>query len=89
MTGEGVDETPAITAFRATGPIIWVGPKEFTLLVYRMEAPLVVASKSGILRTRHRYLTTYKGMFFHTSSPEPLRFGATVELVVARRIRIP
>ena len=89
MAADADTEAAAVKAISATGPMIRVEPPDFTLLVYRMEAPLVVTAQMGVFRTYHRYLTAYKGMFFYTNSPGQLRFGAQVELVAAKTIRIP
>ncbi len=89
MSEEADRETAAIKAITATGSTIRVEPADFTLLVYRMEAPLVVTARMGVFRPYHRYLTSYKGMLFVTDSVDQLRLGAPVELVTAKRVRIP
>ena len=89
MAADVESDAAASKAIRATGPMVRVEPPGFTLLVYRMEAPLVVTARMGMFRTFYRYLTSYKGMFFYTDSPDQLRLGAPVELVTAKTIRIP
>jgi hypothetical protein len=85
----GAAAAAAMQALRASGPIVRIEPSDFTLLVFRMEEPLVVTAVSRLFKRSHRYLTCYKGMFFCTRSAEPLQLGARTEVVRARRIWIP
>ena len=89
MVADADGESAAIKAIKATGPMVRVEPPDFTLLVYRMTAPLVVIAKTGVFRTYYRYLTSYRGLLFYTTSPKQIRFAAPVELVTAKKIRIP
>ncbi len=85
----GGGDTTAIKAVTAKGAHVLLEPQDFTLLVHRMEAPLVVTARVGIIKTSYRYLTSYKGMFFYTISGAGLQFSPQVELVTAGRIRMP
>ena len=76
-------------AIKASGAIVRVEPAEFMRLVQANDAPLVVGSYGGVLMKRYQYLTSYKGLDFHTKSREPLTLGPTTEVVRAVRIWMP
>ena len=87
MAAESAVETSAIKAIKVDGPMVQLEPHDFTLLVHRIEAPLVVTARVRIFKIYHRYMTVYKGIFFYTRSTNQLRFAAPVELVTAKKIR--
>lgn len=80
-------------ATKASGAIVRVKPDDFQKIMARMDAPLVVrvagSAKGGFLSRRYQYLTSYKGLVFHTKSTSELRFEADVEMVLAKKIWIP
>lgn len=76
-------------AIRASGAIIRVAPAEFVELLRRGEEPLVVVARGGFLRRGFRYLTSYKGLTFHTRSDAELVLPRGCEVVLADRIWIP
>ena len=76
-------------AIKASGVLVQLEPEEFAKLLGRMREPLIVYAQRGIFRTRHRYLVSYKGLAFITTSREPLPLPAGTELVTAGRIWIP
>jgi len=76
-------------AAQAMSVVINTDPAVFLTILSRAKDPLVVMSEDGIFRTKYRYLTIYKGLTFHTKSPEPLQLPASVELLTAETISIP
>lgn len=76
-------------AIKASGAIVKMEPEEFIKILHRVEKPLVVNATGGFLNTQHRYLTSYKGLFFYTSSSDPLQLPGSVELIAAKKIWIP
>ena len=59
-------------AVKASGAIVRLDPDEFSKLLVRQEAPLVVHAVGGLLSSNYQYLFGYKGLVFYTKSPEPL-----------------
>lgn len=76
-------------AIKASGAIVRMEPTAFTILVNRMDQPLVVRSRSTFLGERFHYLTSYKGLAFYTKSKEQLRFPGRAEFIEAKSIWIP
>jgi hypothetical protein len=79
-----------LQAVRACGVIVYVEPEEFLGVLGRQQAPLVVQAKvAGLFRTRHQYLTSYKGLAFYARCPEALTLPPGCELVKAASIWVP
>jgi hypothetical protein len=79
----------AIQAVRASGVVVTLEPGEFLKVLYRIEDPVVVvATQRFIGRRKYRYLTSWKGLAFTCSSPEPLELGA-VEVISAEKLWTP
>lgn len=78
-----------LNAIKASGVLVEVEPREFIRLVDRMEAPLVVRAKGGLIKKVHKYLTSYKGLAFYTKSKEPLRLSSKIEIMEAVKMAIP
>jgi hypothetical protein len=78
-----------IQAIKAAGAVVRVDPREFTRLVERQDAPLVVYAAPHLFSRSHRYLCGYKGLCFFTKSPSTLTLPGSAELVRARSIWIP
>lgn len=76
-------------AVKASGAIIKVKPEEFTKVLYKLEAPLVVYSDRTFWGHKYRYLVGYKGLVFYCKSPTPLEMPATTEMIKAENIWIP
>ena len=76
-------------AIKASGVVVRVAPEEFTKIVSRMKAPLVVIAEGGLFTTSYRYLASYKGLAFYTKSRTTLSLPTDVEIVTADRIWIP
>ncbi len=78
----------AAEALKATGVLVRVEPATFVTLVGRAESPLVVVSHEGVFRRQYHYLTSYKGLAFHTRSPTALALPKA-EVITAKSITIP
>ena len=76
-------------AIKANGVLVAIEAEDFRMLVKGQPNPLVVHASGGIFKTHYRYLTSYKGLAFHTISNIPLDFQAGVELIQAKSISIP
>lgn len=76
-------------ATKASGAIVKMTPEEFVKILNLADKPLVVAATGGFLNRQHRYLTSYKGLFFYTSSKQPLHLPGSAEIVAAEKIWIP
>jgi hypothetical protein len=85
----GSAATAAIQAMRAMGTIIELDQEVFEEILYRQEEMLVVHATSWIFGTRHKYLTSYKGLTFYCQSRQPLPLPPDVELIESRKIWIP
>lgn len=78
-----------IRAIRAMGAIVRVDPGEFTKLLAANPEGVVVHAPGGFLVGGHRYLTSYKGLAFYTSSKEPLSSALARDVIEAQRIWVP
>ena len=76
-------------AIRASGVIVKLEPEEFQRILDRIKEPLVVVSEGGFFGTTYHYLTSYKGLAFHTQSSVPLHLASRVETIIAKKIWIP
>ena len=89
MTAGAVVAAVIAQAIKASGTIVNMKPEEFSLLLDRMDEPMVVMALGGILNTNYQYLTSYKGLAFFTKSSEKLPLPANTELITAKSIWIP
>ncbi len=78
-----------VQATRASGVLMQLEPDDFQRILDRMKEPLVVVAESGVFSTTYRYMTSYKGLAFHTKSAQPLHLPRNVETVLAKRMWIP
>jgi hypothetical protein len=76
-------------AIKASGTIVQLAPEDFARLVRRIPCPLVVHTISGMFSTRNEYLTSYKGLAFHTKSKDTLSLPGDAEVIEARRMWMP
>ena len=76
-------------AVKASGAIVNVEPQEFRKIVDRAQAPLIVTAVGGLFTKHYKYLTSYKGLFFYTKSPERMQFSSRAEFVNAWKIWMP
>ena len=76
-------------AIKASGTIVSLEPSEFHKLLALNDSGVVVRAPGGFLSSGHKYLTSYKGLAFYTSSKEPLTIPRTYDLVEAKKIWVP
>ena len=79
-------------ASKASGAIVKMEPAEFKKIVDKFDSAtggLVVTSKSWLFGTKYNYLTNYRGLFFYTTSPEPLTLPGKAEIIAADKIWVP
>ena len=90
MTSAGVAAAAAIVqAIKASGAIVRVEPEEFRKLLDQNQDGLLVHAMGGLFSSKHRYLMGYKGLAFHTSSPEPISVPRGCQVVEAKKIWVP
>ena len=87
--GAAAAQAAMIQAVKASGVIVRVEPEDFSRMVNKIEAPLVVTAPGGFFTKHIKYLTSYKGLAFYTQSPTPLQLPYKVEVVAARTIWVP
>ncbi|MGI9078173.1 MAG: hypothetical protein ACR2G6_12730 [Gemmatimonadaceae bacterium] len=78
-----------INANKASGVIVRVSAADFMAVLKRAESPVVVVARGGMLKKHFRYLTSYKGLAFYTTSPAAIVLPRSVEAVQAEKIWIP
>ena len=76
-------------AIKASGVLVRVDPAEFLRILRRTEEPLIVVARGGFFSPGWRYLTSYRGLAFHTRSDEQLPLPGRAEVVNANAISIP
>jgi hypothetical protein len=76
-------------AIKASGVIIHVEPEELVNVVRRQSDALVVQSTFGLFSTHYNYITSYKGLAFYATSPDPLEFPHGTETIEAKSIWVP
>jgi ABC-type branched-subunit amino acid transport system substrate-binding protein len=76
-------------AVKASGVLVKMEPEEWRALLDRADRPLVVHAEGGFFSTNHQYLTSYKGLAFHTKTSEPLTLPVGADVVEAKKIGIP
>jgi len=76
-------------AIKASGVIVKVEPNDLSAILAKSKAPIVVVAESGVFRKHSQYLTSYKGLAFYTTSPEPLHLPSDAEIIHAGKIWIP
>ncbi len=89
MAAGGAAAAAIIKAIKASGVIIRLDADEFRKLIMRVPDPLVVIAETGIFSTKYQYLTSYKGLAFHTKTRTRLDLPAGAEVVSSGRIWIP
>jgi len=89
-TGGAAAAAAIANAVKAYGAIVKLEPIEFIKILNRADKPLVVYAYAKVFfSTKHKYLTSYKGLFFYTASSSPLAIPGRIETVVAKNIWIP
>jgi len=92
MSGTGAAAAAAAAiaqAIKASGAIVRVEPRDFSSILEKQAAPLVVHATGGFFSTSYHYLTSYKGLAFFNKSEAPLNLPRNTELVQAQKIWIP
>ena len=79
----------AMNAIKANGVVVRVEAHEFLQILKKEREPLVITGLGGFIKKHHQYLTSYKGLAFFTTSPQPLMLPRSVELIAAKTISIP
>ena len=75
-------------AIKASGAIVNIEPQEFEKILRRAEHPVLVMAPGGVFKKHFKYLTSYKGLCFHTKSATTIPPG-NAELITADKIWIP
>jgi hypothetical protein len=78
-----------LQAINASGVIVRMNAPDFVAVLRRMEAPLVVHAAGGFFSTKHKYLTSYKGLAFYAVLKAPLDLPAGTEVIEAEKIWVP
>jgi hypothetical protein len=76
-------------AIKASGAVVRVQPEDFANILSRVEKPLVIYNTGGLFKTRHQYLTSYRGFVFYTKTSNQLDLPKSVEVIIAKSIWIP
>ena len=76
-------------AIKASGTIVSLEPQEFLRVLAHNDGGLVVRAPGGFLSSGTKYLTSYKGLAFYTSSKEPLSLPRACDVIDAKKIWIP
>lgn len=77
-----------MNAIKAFGPIVHVEPNNFMDLLGHAESLLVVYAPAKFWG-KHKYMTSYKGLFFYTKAATLLNLPAKTEVVQAKKICFP
>lgn len=75
--------TAAVTSM---GIITRLEPEAFVEFVSRQASPLVVHASGGMFTTKYKYLTSYKGLAFVTTSTSELTLPSGTELITAKTL---
>lgn len=78
-----------IRAVKASGTIVRVEANEFLKILAKTKTPLVVQHEGGVFGKKYYYLTSYKGLAFHTKSKTPLNLPGDIELIAAQAFWMP
>jgi len=76
-------------AVKASGTVVRIEPEEFLKILKKVEAPLVIYAKGGMISTNYQYLVSYKGFAFYCKADDPIELPKKAEVVVADKIWIP
>lgn len=76
-------------AIKASGVLVYLDPKEFQVILRKVERPLVIQAEGGIFSKNYRYMVSYKGFAFFTKTDAPLLLPSGVETIVAKKIWTP
>lgn len=76
-------------AIKASGAVVRLNPKEFQVILRKVERPLVIHAEGGIFSKNYQYMVSYKGFAFFTKADAPLLLPSGAETILARKIWIP
>ena len=77
-------------AIKASGAIVKMHPSDFLKILNKAENSIVVYSHSKVFfTTKHKYLLSYRGLFFYTESADTIAIPSRVETVTSQKIWIP
>jgi hypothetical protein len=88
VAGFFADTVVGAEAANAKSVVIHTDPAVFLAILSRTKGALVVMADNGVFRTKYEYLTSYKGLTFHTKSNELLTLPSDVELLTATSISV-
>ena len=88
MAGGAAAAMAIANAIKASGAIVKVEPKDFVSIVGRADKPLIVITEKTFW-SGYKYLSSYKGLAFYTSSTEKLSLPGDAEIIAARKIWMP
>ena len=89
MSAGGAAVAAMVRAVKASGTIVKVKPDVFLQIVQKNTGALVITAEGWMFGKRYRYLTSYKGLAFHTSSREPLQLPGGAEVIPASSMWMP
>jgi hypothetical protein len=87
--GAAAAHAAMVQAVKASGVVVKLDPQDFILIASKTRNPLIVAAKAGWRGQKFAYLTSYKGLAFHTESPSPIDLPGDAEVVNANQIWMP
>ena len=73
----------------ASGLVVRVEPSHFLEILSRSPTPIVVHAEPRLFASQHRYLTSYKGLGFYTTSKTPVDLPIGSEIIEAKRLSVP
>ena len=76
-------------AIKASGVVVRVSPEDFAIILHRIEKPLVIYNQGGFFKTKHQYLTSYKGFAFYTKTANQMDLPKAVEVIIADSVWMP
>ena len=76
-------------AIKATGVVVRLEPSEWMTVLKRNENAVVVVASGGMFKKSFRYLTSYRGLAFFTTSDQQLVLPGRVEVITAKSISLP
>jgi hypothetical protein len=87
--GAAAAHAAMVQAVKASGVVVKLDPQDFILIASKTRNSLIVAAKSGWRGQKFAYLTSYKGLAFHTESTSPLDLSGDAEIMNANQIWMP
>ncbi len=87
--GAAAAHAAMVQAVKASGVLVRVEPDAFIRILEKNRNSLVVTAPGGFWSKGYQYLTSYKGIAFHTKSITELILPGDVEIVAARQIWMP